>query len=73
MTGGGYRLRRRCWSALCSGYEYDAIILDIMLPRKDGEVLRKFARVTFTTGSPLTARDWLRAKCRGLKTAPTTT
>jgi two-component system, OmpR family, response regulator len=50
-------------------YEYDAIILDIMLPRLDGwELLRRLRKTKKTPVLMLTARDAVRDRVRGLDT-----
>lgn len=50
-------------------YEYDAILLDVMLPRIDGwEVLRKLRKTRKTPVLMLTARDAVRDKVKGLDT-----
>lgn len=47
--------------------EYDAIVLDVMLPRMDGwEVLRRLRRTRKTPVLMLTARDAARDRVRGL-------
>ena len=49
--------------------EYDAIILDIMLPRLDGwELLRRLRKTKKTPVLMLTARDAVRDRVRGLDT-----
>jgi two-component system OmpR family response regulator len=49
--------------------DYDAIVLDIMLPRIDGwEVLRRLRRIKKTPVLMLTARDAIRDRVRGLDT-----
>jgi two-component system OmpR family response regulator len=48
-------------------YEYDAVVLDIMLPRMDGwELLRALRKTKKTPVLMLTARDTVRDKVRGL-------
>ena len=48
-------------------WEYDAIVLDVMLPRLDGwEVLKKVRQKKKTPVLMLTARDGLRDRVRGL-------
>jgi two-component system, OmpR family, response regulator len=48
-------------------YEYDAIVLDIMLPRIDGwELLRRLRKTRKTPVLMLTARDAVRDRVRGL-------
>ena len=50
-------------------YEYDAIVLDVMLPKLDGwEVLRRLRRNKKTPVLMLTARDSVRDRVRGLDT-----
>jgi len=50
-------------------YNYDAIVLDIMLPGIDGwEVLRRLRRARKTPVLMLTARDAIRDRVRGLDT-----
>ena len=50
-------------------YEYDAIVLDIMLPRLDGwELLRRLRKTRKTPVLMLTARDGIRDRVRGLDT-----
>lgn len=50
-------------------YEYDAILLDVMLPGIDGwEVLRKLRKTRKTPVLMLTARDAIRDKVKGLDT-----
>ena len=50
-------------------YEYDAIVLDIMLPGIDGwEVLRRLRKTRKTPVLMLTARDAIRDRVRGLDT-----
>src|SRR5512136_1691682 len=50
-------------------YDYDAIVLDIMLPRLDGwEVLERLRRKKQTPVLMLTARDAPRDRVRGLDT-----
>jgi two-component system OmpR family response regulator len=49
--------------------EYDAVVLDIMLPRLDGwELLRRLRKSKKTPVLMLTARDTVRDKVRGLDT-----
>ena len=48
-------------------YDYDAVVLDVMLPRLDGwEVLRRLRQTKKTPVLMLTARDTLRDRVRGL-------
>ena len=48
-------------------YDYDAIVLDIMLPRLDGwELLRRLRKTKKTPVLMLTARDGVRDRVRGL-------
>src|ERR1700682_1465439 len=50
-------------------YDYDAIVLDIMLPRLDGwEVLERLRKQKRTPVLMLTARDATRDRVRGLDT-----
>ncbi len=50
-------------------YDYDLIVLDIMLPRVDGcEVLRRLRQTKKTPVLMLTARDTVRDRVRGLDT-----
>jgi two-component system OmpR family response regulator len=50
-------------------YEYDAVVLDIMLPRIDGwELLRGLRKTRKTPVLMLTARDAVRDRVRGLDT-----
>ena len=50
-------------------YEYDALVLDIMLPRIDGwELLRALRKTKKTPVLMLTARDAVRDRVRGLDT-----
>jgi two-component system, OmpR family, response regulator len=50
-------------------YDYDAVVLDIMLPRLDGwEVLQRLRRTKKTPVLMLTARDQTRDRVRGLDT-----
>ncbi len=50
-------------------YDYDAIVLDVMLPKLDGwEVLRRLRRSKKTPVLMLTARDQPRDRVRGLDT-----
>src|SRR5512136_13340 len=49
--------------------DYDAIVLDIMLPRMDGwELLRRLRKTKKTPVLMLTARDAVRDRVRGLDT-----
>jgi two-component system OmpR family response regulator len=50
-------------------YDYDAIVLDIMLPRLDGwELLQRLRKTKKTPVLMLTARDAVRDRVRGLDT-----
>ena len=50
-------------------YDYDAVVLDIMLPGIDGwEVLRRLRKTKKTPVLMLTARDAIRDRVRGLDT-----
>ena len=50
-------------------YEYDAIILDVMLPKLDGwEILKRLRKTKKTPVLMLTARDQSRDRVRGLDT-----
>ena len=50
-------------------WEYDTIVLDIMLPKLDGwEVLRRLRKTKKTPVLMLTARDQTRDRVRGLDT-----
>jgi two-component system OmpR family response regulator len=50
-------------------WDYDAVVLDVMLPKMDGwEVLRKLRKVKKTPVLMLTARDQTRDRVRGLDT-----
>jgi two-component system OmpR family response regulator len=50
-------------------FEYDAIILDVMLPKMDGwEILSRFRKIKKTPVLMLTARDQSRDRVRGLDT-----
>jgi len=52
-----------------AGSDYDAIVLDVMLPRLDGwEVLRRLRQVRKTPVLMLTARDTAKDRVRGLDT-----
>ena len=55
------------WKALA--VDYDAVVLDVMLPRMDGwEVLRRLRQTKKTPLLMLTARDAARDRVRGLDT-----
>ena len=50
-------------------YDYDAIVLDVMLPKLDGwEILRRLRKIKKTPVLMLTARDQSRDRVRGLDT-----
>lgn len=50
-------------------YDYDAVVLDVMLPKLDGwEILRRLRRSKKTPVLMLTARDQLRDRVHGLDT-----
>ena len=50
-------------------YDYDAVVLDVMLPKVDGwEVLRRLRKTKKTPVLMLTARDQPRDRVRGLDT-----
>jgi two-component system OmpR family response regulator len=50
-------------------YEYDAVVLDVMLPGMDGwELLRRLRKIKKTPVLMLTARDAVRDRVRGLDT-----
>ena len=50
-------------------WEYDSVVLDIMLPKLDGwEVLRRLRKTKKTPVLMLTARDQTRDRVRGLDT-----
>jgi two-component system OmpR family response regulator len=50
-------------------YDYDAIVLDVMLPKLDGwELLKRFRKTKKTPVLMLTARDQSRDRVRGLDT-----
>ena len=56
-----------CYKA--ENYDYDAILLDVMLPKMDGwEILSRLRRVKKTPVLLLTARDQFRDRVRGLDT-----
>lgn len=51
------------------GYDYDAVVLDIMLPKLDGwEILKRLRQTKKTPVLMLTARDQVRDRVRGLDT-----
>jgi two-component system OmpR family response regulator len=51
------------------GTDYDAVILDVMMPRMDGwEVLKRLRKIKRTPVLMLTARDQSRDRVRGLDT-----
>jgi len=50
-------------------YDYDAVVLDVMLPKLDGwEILKRLRRVKKTPVLMLTARDQTRDRVKGLDT-----
>ena len=50
-------------------YDYDAIVLDVMLPKMDGwEILRRLRKTKKTPVLMLTAKDQSRARVKGLDT-----
>lgn len=50
-------------------YDYDAVVLDVMLPKMDGwEILERLRKIKKTPVLMLTARDALRDRVRGLDT-----
>jgi two-component system OmpR family response regulator len=50
-------------------YDYDAIVLDVMLPKMDGwEILKRVRKIKKTPVLMLTARDQTRDRVRGLDT-----
>ncbi|HTY89534.1 MAG TPA: response regulator transcription factor [Candidatus Acidoferrum sp.] len=50
-------------------YDYDAVVLDVMLPKLDGwEILRRLRKIKKTPVLMLTARDQSRDRVRGLDT-----
>src|SRR5271154_4745353 len=50
-------------------YDYDAIVLDVMLPKLDGwEILKRLRKIKKTPVLMLTARDQSRDRVRGLDT-----
>jgi two-component system OmpR family response regulator len=50
-------------------YDYDAIVLDVMLPKMDGwEILKRLRKIKKTPVLMLTARDQTRDRVRGLDT-----
>ena len=51
------------------GYDYDAIMLDVMLPKLDGwEILKRLRKIKKTPVLMLTARDQSRDRVKGLDT-----
>jgi two-component system OmpR family response regulator len=51
------------------GYDYDAIVLDVMLPKLDGwEILKRLRKIKKTPVLMLTARDQSRDRVKGLDT-----
>jgi two-component system OmpR family response regulator len=51
------------------GYDYDAIVLDVMLPKMDGwEILKRLRKIKKTPVLMLTARDQSRDRVKGLDT-----
>ena len=50
-------------------YDYDAVVLDVMLPNIDGwEILKRLRKIKKTPVLMLTARDQIRDRVRGLAT-----
>jgi two-component system, OmpR family, response regulator len=50
-------------------YDYDAVVLDVMLPKLDGwEILKRLRQIKKTPVLILTARDQIRDRVRGLDT-----
>src|SRR4051812_27002114 len=50
-------------------YDYDAIVLDVMLPKMDGwEILRRLRKIKKTPVLMLTAKDQSRDRVKGLDT-----
>ena len=50
-------------------YDYDAVVLDVMLPKMDGwEILKRLRKIKKTPVLMLTARDQTRDRVRGLDT-----
>ena len=50
-------------------YDYDAIVLDVMLPKMDGwEILKRLRKIKKTPVLMLTARDQTRDRVQGLDT-----
>src|ERR1039458_9087314 len=50
-------------------YDYDAVVLDVMLPKLDGwEILSRLRKIKKTPVLMLTARDQTRDRVRGLDT-----
>ena len=50
-------------------YDYDAIVLDVMLPKMDGwEILKRLRKIKKTPVLMLTARDQTRDRVKGLDT-----
>jgi two-component system OmpR family response regulator len=51
------------------GYDYDAIVMDVMMPKLDGwEVLKRLRKIKKTPVLMLTAKDQSRDRVRGLDT-----
>ena len=54
---------------MAESYDYDAIVLDVMLPKMDGwEILKRLRKIKKTPVLMLTARDQTRDRVKGLDT-----